>query len=99
MTNVLRVIKECKFTENGVGLFTWRHIHPRTLKDKIFTRFIKKKPLHFEKISEMIRGGNFDQKRVNVQAVHNELIRNENFILIGRGFMPSRTGVIKPNCV
>ncbi len=86
MTNVLRVIKECKFTENGVGLFTWRHIHPRTLKDKIFYTFHQeKKPLHFEKISEMIRGGNFDQKRVNVQAVHNELIRNENFILIGRG--------------
>ncbi len=86
MTNTLRIIKECKFTENGVGLFTWRHIHPRTLRDKIFYIFHQeKKPLHFEKISEMIRGGLFDQKRVNVQAVHNELIRNENFILIGRG--------------
>jgi len=86
VTNILRVIKECKFTENGVGLYTWRHIHPRTLRDKIFFVFHReKKPLHFEKIAEMIRGGHFDGKRVNMQAVHNELIRNENFILIGRG--------------
>ena len=86
MTNILRIIKECKFTENGVGLYTWRHIHPRTLRDKIFFIFhLEKKPLHFEQISEMIRDGHFDNKRTNVQAVHNELIRNENFILIGRG--------------
>lgn len=86
ITNVLRIIKECKFTENGVGLYCWRHIHPRTLRDKIFFTFHQeKKPLHFEIISEMIRNGHFDNKRVNVQAVHNELIRNENFILIGRG--------------
>ncbi|HMR01199.1 MAG TPA: hypothetical protein PKA32_02305, partial [Candidatus Gracilibacteria bacterium] len=28
---------------------------------------------------------NFDQKSVNLQAVHNELIRYGDFILIGRG--------------
>ncbi|MFA6024609.1 MAG: sigma factor-like helix-turn-helix DNA-binding protein [Candidatus Gracilibacteria bacterium] len=86
IANILRASKDCKFTENGIGLFTWRHIHPRTLKDKIF--FIlhhEKKPLHFEKIAELIQTGKFDSKRVNVQAVHNELIRNDNFILIGRG--------------
>lgn len=86
LTNILRVTKECKFTENGVGLYSWRHIHPRTLRDKIYFIFHQeKKPLHFEEISQMIKAGQFDSKRVNVQAVHNELIRNENFILIGRG--------------
>ncbi len=86
ISNLLQIIKECKFTEQGVGLYTWRHIHPRTLRDKIF--FIlnhEKKPLHFEKIAQLIRDLEFDQKRVNIQAVHNELIRNDNFILIGRG--------------
>jgi DNA-directed RNA polymerase delta subunit len=86
VSNLLHIIKECKFTDQGVGLYTWRHIHPRTLRDKIF--FIlnhEKKPLHFEKIAQLIRDSEFDQKRVNIQAVHNELIRNDNFILIGRG--------------
>lgn len=86
LSNILRVIKEIKFTENGVGLYTWRHIHPRTLRDKIFyVLHQEKKPLHFEKIAELIRDSGFDVKTVNVQAVHNELIRNDNFILIGRG--------------
>lgn len=86
VANLLEIVKECKFTDQGVGLYSWRHIHPRTLRDKIF--FIlnhEKKPLHFEKIAELIRQSDFDQKRVNIQAVHNELIRNDSFILIGRG--------------
>ncbi|MFA5792849.1 MAG: sigma factor-like helix-turn-helix DNA-binding protein [Candidatus Gracilibacteria bacterium] len=86
IVNVLRITKECKFTELGIGLYSWRHIHPRTLKDKILYIFQReKKPLHFGKISDLIRGSSFDQKDVNIQAVHNELIRNESFILIGRG--------------
>ena len=84
--NILRIVKECKFTENGVGLFSWKHIHPRTLKDKILYIFGKeKKALHFQKISVLISESSFDAKKVNVQAVHNELIRNPQFILIGRG--------------
>ncbi len=86
INNILRVIKEYKLTDQGVGLYSWRHINPRTLKDKIaFVLNREKKPLHFEKLALLIRETLFDQKRVNVQAVHNELIRNENFILIGRG--------------
>ncbi len=86
ITNILRIIKEYKLTDQGVGLYSWRHINPRTLKDKItFVLNREKKPLHFEKLAVLIKEAKFDQKRVNVQAVHNELIRNENFILIGRG--------------
>ena len=86
ITNILRISKECKFTGDGIGLYSGRHIHPRTLRDKINYTFQKeKKPLHFQKIADLIKGLKFDQKRINVQAVHNELIRNEDFILIGRG--------------
>ncbi|MBT3865107.1 hypothetical protein HOE67_02385 [Candidatus Peregrinibacteria bacterium] len=69
-----------------VGLYEWRHIHPRTLRDKIF--FIlrtEKKPMHFVEIAERISSRNFDNRKVNVQAVHNELIRHKQFVLIGRG--------------
>lgn len=86
ITNLLRVTKEYKFTEEGIGLYSWRHINPRTLRDKIQYIFNReKKPLHFEKIADLIREAKFDQKSANIQAIHNELIRNDTFILIGRG--------------
>jgi len=69
-----------------VGLMEWRHICPRTLRDKIF--FIlrnENKPMHFTDITKKIIEKNFDNKAVNIQAVHNELIRHPQFILIGRG--------------
>ncbi len=69
-----------------VGLASWRDINPKTLRDKIF--FILrdfKKPLHYLEIAEKISAHRFDRKRVNTQAVHNELIRFDEFVLIGRG--------------
>jgi len=85
--SLIDIDKRLTLTENNnVGLIEWRHIHPRTLRDKIlFILRNEGKPLHFNNISEKISKANFDQRSVNVQAVHNELIRHDNFILIGRG--------------
>ncbi|EKD63619.1 MAG: RNA polymerase [uncultured bacterium] len=87
ITNTLRIDKRIKFTENNsIGLKTWRHINPRTLRDKInFILAKENKPLHFVEISNLITEYQFDNKTVNTQAVHNELIRNKDFVLIGRG--------------
>ena len=41
--------------------------------------------MHFVEIANAIADFGFDRKVVTVQAVHNELIRDENFVLIGRG--------------
>ena len=84
--SVLHLDKNIKVLPEGYGLFSWRHIHPRTLRDKIF--FILRtssKPLHFVDIANKIIEMRFDTKRVNLQAVHNELIRCGDFVLIGRG--------------
>ncbi|KKR25662.1 MAG: hypothetical protein UT55_C0034G0001 [Candidatus Peregrinibacteria bacterium GW2011_GWE2_39_6] len=84
--SILEIDKRNKFIQKGVGLIEWRHINPKTLRDKI--QFIMErdhKPLHFLEIAEKIRKSNFDAKRINNQAVHNELIRNNHFVLIGRG--------------
>lgn len=84
--SVLHLDKRLKVLGNGYGLFSWRHIHPRTLRDKIF--FILRdnaKPIHFVEIANKIINLHFDSKRVNLQAVHNELIRCGDFVLIGRG--------------
>lgn len=69
-----------------VGLMEWRHIHPRTLRDKILFILRKERnPMHFVDMAEKISAANFDNRNINVQAVHNELIRHEQFVLIGRG--------------
>jgi len=84
--SIFSLDKRLKPTENGIGLASWRHINPRTLRDKIhYILSRNKKPLHFVEIVNKITELNFDSKRINLQAVHNELIRHDQFVLIGRG--------------
>jgi len=81
-----RLDRDLKVVSDGVGLASWRDINPKTLRDKIFYVFNEmKKPLHYIDISNQITELSFDNKSVNTQAVHNELIRYDEFILIGRG--------------
>lgn len=68
------------------GFVFWREIQPKNISEKIFLIFKKyQKPLHFSEIKKLIEQENFDRKRVTMQAVHNELVKNPNFILVGRG--------------
>ncbi|MBP7670669.1 hypothetical protein KA119_00035 [Candidatus Gracilibacteria bacterium] len=85
--SLIEIDKRLKLlSDNNVGLSEWRHIHPRTLRDKIlFILKSEKKPLHFNDIADKISASKFDNRNINVQAVHNELIRHQNFVLIGRG--------------
>lgn len=88
ITAVLEIDKRIIFINNNtqVGLFEWRNINPRTIRDK--ASFILKEkciPLHFLEIAHNIIEKKFDNKKINIQAVHNELIRNKEFVLIGRG--------------
>ncbi|MDP2690861.1 MAG: sigma factor-like helix-turn-helix DNA-binding protein [bacterium] len=82
----LTVDKRLKRVESGWGLIEWRHINPRSIRDKAYIVLKKaKKPLHFVDIANKISEVGFDRKVVTVQAVHNELIRCEKFVLVGRG--------------
>lgn len=72
--------------DDSVGLSKWRSINPKTLRDKIsFVLGESKEPMHYLDISKSIIDHTFDKKNVNTQAVHNELIRHNGFVLIGRG--------------
>lgn len=73
-------------TEKGhLGLAYWREINPKSIRDKTYYVLKKyQKQLHFTEISKNIEELG-DQKKVTKQAVHNELIRDERFVLIGRG--------------
>lgn len=86
LQSLCRVYKNFKVVKDGIGLASWRHINPKTLRDKIICILSKKgKPTHFVDIANSIEEAVFDKKKVNLQAVHNELIRFESFVLVGRG--------------
>ena len=74
-------------TLNGVwGLAKWPSVNPRNIRDKIFVILEShKEPMHFSQIAKEIQGSNFKRKNVTVQAIHNELIKDSRFVLIGRG--------------
>jgi len=82
----LEVDKRIKRVKEGFGLMSWRHINPRSIRDKAYI-ILKKtsNPLHFVEIANKIADAGFDKKVVTTQAVHNELIRYEQFVLVGRG--------------
>lgn len=78
--------KRARKLEGKWGLMEWRHVNPRSIRDKAAIVLDKaKKPLHFVEISNRIGEIGFDKKVVTVQAVHNELIRYDQFVLVGRG--------------
>lgn len=74
-------------TLNGVwGLAKWPAVNPKNIRDKIFVILeTKKEPMHFSEIAEEIKKSDFKRKNVTVQAIHNELIKDPRFVLIGRG--------------
>lgn len=87
LVSALTLSKKILKTEEGhFGLSHWRDINPKSIRDKTYY-ILKKhnKPLHFEDISKHVEGFHESEKKVTKQAVHNELIRDERFVLIGRG--------------
>jgi len=82
----LEVDKRIKKVGSGFGLMSWRHINPRSIRDKAYIVLKKiQNPMHFIEIANKIADSGFDKKVVTVQAVHNELIRYDQFVLVGRG--------------
>lgn len=68
------------------GLFDWPEVSPRGVKDKAYLVLKKEnQPLHFRQITELINQLIGDKKTAYVQTVHNELIKDPRFVLIGRG--------------
>lgn len=68
------------------GLAKWPTVNPRNIRDKIYVILAEnKKPLHFSEIANRIKGSDFKRKDVTTQAIHNELIKDKRFVLIGRG--------------
>lgn len=68
------------------GLREWGSVVPKRMNDKILMVMRKHgKPLHFQEITQRINEIGFDHRQAYPPTVHNELILNKEYILIGRG--------------
>lgn len=74
-------------TLNGLwGLIKWPMVNPKNIRDKIYVILKENgKHMHFNEIASAIKDSDFKRKDVTTQAIHNELIKDKRFVLIGRG--------------
>lgn len=68
------------------GLTKWPTVNPKNIRDKIYVILEEStKPMHFSDIAGAIKASDFKRRDVTTQAIHNELIKDKRFVLIGRG--------------
>lgn len=69
-----------------VGLREWPEITPRFSRDRAYLVLKKNgNPLHFKDIALLIKNYGLSKRNVHPQTVHNELIKDNRFVLVGRG--------------
>lgn len=96
----LEIDERLREISEGWGLTDWRFVRPRSIRDKVEIILRKAgEPIHFMEIANRIREAQFDHKNVTVQAVHNELIRYPQFVLVGRGLYALREWGFEPGTV
>lgn len=82
------------------GLVSWGTVQPRKINDKIYLVLKKAaKPLHFTEIATAINDTRFDEKVAYPATVHNELILDDKYILVGRGIYALKEWGYKPGTV
>lgn len=80
------ISKELATLNGRWGLVKWPMVNPKNIRDKIYVILHDSgKPMHFNEIAKTIKSSSFRRKDVTTQAIHNELIKDKRFILIGRG--------------
>ncbi len=68
------------------GLANWSTIKPKRMTDKAYLIMLKEtRPLHFAEVADLINQANFDRKKAHPATVHNELILDDKYVLVGRG--------------
>jgi hypothetical protein len=85
--SLLKAVSELEQNKFGHwGHSDWRDVNPKTINDKIYLVLKNHgQPLHYEDISKKINETGFDGKKVNTATVHNELILDDKYVLVGRG--------------
>lgn len=93
-----RKIKQDLF--NDWGLISWGIVQPKKINDKIYITLKKaNKPLHFTEIANLINENRFDEKIAYAPTIHNELILDDKYVLVGRGIYALKEWGYKPGTV
>lgn len=101
LSELPHVSKKLVKTETGhIGLSSWPEVNPKNVRDKIYYILNQAKtPLHFDTIAKNINEQNFSKKKVVRATVHNELITDRRFVLVGRGIYALSEWGYKPGTV
>src|SRR3989338_5606987 len=82
--NINKNIQINPFSE--IGLKHWSEVNPRDVGDKAYLVLKHHKtPEHYSQITKMINDHKFDNRTAYQETVHNELIKDKRFVLVGRG--------------
>jgi len=108
----LKIIKSIGKNPFGeYGFRSWSKIEPSGAKDRAYLlMFHQKKPLHFREIAKYLNENKEITesplvlsrswfKKVEVQTIHNELIKDSRFVLIGRGIYALKDWGYRPGKV
>lgn len=89
LMHFLAIAKEIQANVFGKwGLASWSDVQPKGTREKAYLVLkMSAKPLHFRDIAQLIdqHGLQKDKKKTHPQTVHNELIKDKRFVLVGRG--------------
>ena len=87
LESYLSISKRIKQNPYGeFGLVSWPAIRPRGVRDKAHAVLSRSgKPMHFRDVANAITKSGWSGKRAHPQTVHNELIKDPRFVLVGRG--------------
>ncbi len=82
----LEISKDVKQGPQGLyGLKEWPEVSPRGVKDMAYITLKREgDPMHFKDVADLIGD------KTNPQTVHNELIKDDRFVLVGRGIYALR---------
>jgi len=83
---IASISKQVSSLDGLWGLIKWPLVNPRNIRDKIYLVMKQAgKPTHFSDIASAVKSQDFRRNNVTEQAIHNELIKDPRFILVGRG--------------
>ncbi len=86
LENIAKISKQLSRLEGEWGMSSWPVVNPKSIRDKTYLVLNKHaKPLHFSDIAREIAELGARKRSVTTQAVHNELIKDPRFVLVGRG--------------
>lgn len=85
--NFVHTLEQIKQNKLGKwGMSHWKEINLKGTRERVYMALQEKgEPMHFSEIAKFIDTYNLGKRKAHPQTVHNELIKDERFVLVGRG--------------